>query len=34
MRMHVVSDLHVDIDGNAGRGTMIGFAKDNVQLYR
>ena len=24
----------VDIDGNAGRGTMIGFAKDNVQLYR
>ncbi|RWO23380.1 TadE/TadG family type IV pilus assembly protein [Mesorhizobium sp.] len=24
----------VDIDGNAGRGTMVGFAKDNVQLYR
>lgn len=24
----------VDIDGNQGRGTMVGFAKDNVQLYR
>ncbi|SIT54084.1 conserved hypothetical protein [Mesorhizobium prunaredense] len=24
----------VDIDGNKGRGTMMGFAKDNVQLYR
>ncbi|BCH33032.1 hypothetical protein MesoLjLc_49620 [Mesorhizobium sp. L-8-10] len=24
----------VDIDGEQGRGTMIGFAKDNVQLYR
>lgn len=24
----------VDIDGNMGRGTMVGFAKDNVQLYR
>ncbi|RWO29561.1 MAG: hypothetical protein EOS10_22210 [Mesorhizobium sp.] len=24
----------VDIDGIEGRGTMVGFAKDNVQLYR
>ncbi|ESZ22699.1 pilus assembly protein TadG-related protein [Mesorhizobium sp. L48C026A00] len=24
----------VDIDGEQGRGTMVGFAKDNVQLYR
>jgi hypothetical protein len=24
----------VDIDGNLGRGTMVDFAKDNVQLYR
>ncbi|KQU97050.1 hypothetical protein ASD12_21760 [Mesorhizobium sp. Root102] len=24
----------VDIDGNKGRGTMVNFAKDNVQLYR